>query len=287
MHMSGRNGIFALRPSNAAVAREGDAARSLGWRAALVGIMAIALWAPPASTAPLDQGAERYRQYLIDDIGQSLAGTRTLRERIGANDLNGAKRAWIEARVGWERSEVFTSGFVPELDREIDAWPDALHGFHGIEAKLFGANRTDVQEEADALITHLADLHAQLRDIELTPQGLLNGIARLAFEVGGNKADGGESRLSGTSLNDMQSNVDGIELAYRVIFSAAAEAGDPQLAQATRDAIQRLKAAVKVPDLRSVDTDKLRADCEELVTHLGSVAPKMGLAKPTLEETGQ
>jgi hypothetical protein len=39
------------------------------------------------------------------------------------------------------------------------------------------------------------------------PNRLLNGIARLAFEVGGNKADDGESCLSGTSLNDIQSNM--------------------------------------------------------------------------------
>jgi hypothetical protein len=38
------------------------------------------------------------------------------------------------------RSEVFTSGFVPELDSQIDAVPDATTGFHAIEAKLFGAN---------------------------------------------------------------------------------------------------------------------------------------------------
>src|SRR5262249_43478094 len=147
-----------------------------------------------------------------------------LRERIAANDIDGAKRAWISARVGWERSEVFTGGFVPELDQQIDAWPNAVHGFHGIEAGLFGPNRTDVREEADTLVVHLADLQTQLRDMPLPPQRLLNGIARLAFEVGGNKADGGESRLSGTSLNDMQSNADGIELAYRVIFSEAIEA---------------------------------------------------------------
>ena len=242
---------------------------------------------PNAGAAGLDEGVERYRRYLIEDIGQALNGTRTLRERIAANDLDGAKRAWIEARVGWERSEVFTSGFVPELDQQIDAWPDAVHGFHGIEAKLFGANRTDAEEETDALLTHLADLHTQLRDIPLEPQRLLNGIARLAFEVGGNKADGGESRLSGTSLNDMQSNADGIELAYRTIFSDAAAAGDPQLAEAAGAAIQRLKTAVKVSDLRRVDLDKLRADSEELVMVLGSVAPKIGLAKPTLEETAQ
>jgi iron uptake system component EfeO len=109
-------------------------------------------------------------------------------------------------------------------------------------------------------------------------------LIRLAFEIGGNKADGGESRLSGTSLNDMQSNADGIALAYRVIFAEAVEACDPRLAAAARAAIERLQAAVKVRDLRNVDTEKLLAASEELVALLQMAAPKIGLDKPTLEE---
>jgi len=221
---------------------------------------------------------------LIDDIGRALAGTRIMRERMKSHDLDGAKQAWIEARIGWERSEVFTSGFVPELDQQIDAWPNATHGFHGIEAKLFAANSTDSPEEADALIAHLTDLHAQVQNTPLSSQRLLNGIVRLAFEIGGNKADGGESRLSGTSLNDMQSNADGIELAYRVIFSDAVEAAAPRLAGAARAAIQRLKAAVQVSALRHLDSEKLRIESEALVAILRSAAPEIGLERPTLEE---
>ena len=207
-----------------------------------------------------------------------------MRERMEAHDLEGAKQAWIEARVGWERSEVFTSGFVPELDQQIDAWPNAFHGFYGIEAKLFGASRTDARDETDTLIAHLTDLRAQIKDIPLEPQRLLNGIARLAFEIGGNKADGGESRLSGTSLNDMQSNADGIELAYRIIFSEAVEAGAPQLAKAAQGVIRRLKIAVQVLALRNLDSEKLRADSEELVAILRSAAPAIGLEGLTLED---
>jgi iron uptake system component EfeO len=242
---------------------------------------------PPAGAAPIEAAAENYRQYLIGDIGAALAGARTLRERLAADDLIGAKTAWIAARVGWERSEVFTGGFVPELDEEIDAWPDASHGFHGIEAALFGASRGAAAGETDALIAHLADVHAQLEHIELDPQRLLNGIARLAFEIGGNKADGGESRLSGTSLNDMLSNADGIALAYRVIFADAVAAADPKLAAAVRDTIERVQAEVKVGDLRSLDGEKLRADSEALVALLQMAAPEIGLGKPTLEEGAQ
>src|SRR5262245_50246319 len=86
-----------------------------------------------ADAAPLDDTAERYRPYMIEGIGDALAGARALRERAAANDLAGARKAWISARAGWERSEVFTAGFVPELDSQIDAWPNASSGFHAIE----------------------------------------------------------------------------------------------------------------------------------------------------------
>lgn len=256
----------------------------LPWRTVFLCFIIATTWIPSAGASSLDGAAERYRRYLIDDIGRALAGTRTLRERMEARDLDGAKRAWIEARVGWERSEVFTSGFVPELDQLIDAWPNATYGFHGIEAKLFGANRTDSHAETDALIAHLGDLYTQVQVIPLSPQRLLNGIARLVFEIGGNKADGGESRLSGTSLNDMQSNADGIELAYRIIFSDAVEAAAPQLAAAARAAIDRLKATVRIPTLRNLDSEKLRIESEALVAILRSAAPGIGLETPTLEE---
>ena len=272
---------------NAVETRMSDRNGASRWRAAMLGVLAAIALAANAGAAPLEASAEGYRRYLIEDIGQALNGTRALRERLVAADLDGAKRAWIEARVGWERSEVFTSGFVPELDQQIDAWPNATEGFHGIEVRLFGANRTDVGDETDALIAHLVDLRGQIENIPLAPQRLLNGVARLAFEVGCNKADGGKSRLSGTSLNDMQSNVDGIELAYRVIFSDSIEASDPQLADAARAAIGRIKATVRISDLRSLDAEKLRADSEELVALLQTAAPKIGLSKPTLEEGSQ
>jgi iron uptake system EfeUOB component EfeO/EfeM len=270
-----------------------SACRHLPLRSAFLCIMiAAAAWTPDANAGPssLDGAAEAYRRCLIEDLGRALADARLLRERIGARDLDGARQAWIEARIGWERSEVFTSGFVPDLDREIDAWPNARHGFHGIEAMLFGANRTDftptdVREETDALVAHLADLHTQVHDIPLSPQRLLNGVARLAFEIGGSKADGGESRLSGTSLNDMQSNADGIASAYRVVFSEAVGTATPRLAQAAQAAIERLKALVEVSALRNLDVEKLRVGSEELIAILQNAAPGLGLDKPTLEDS--
>jgi hypothetical protein len=70
-------------------------------------------------------------------------------------------------------------------------------------------------------VHNLSELSVKARSTPLTPQGLLDGVVRLAYEVGESKVDGGESRVSGTSLDDMRNNVDGIELAWCTIFSPA------------------------------------------------------------------
>jgi iron uptake system component EfeO len=236
-----------------------------------------------AGATPLDAAAETYRPYMIEGIGQALSGARNLRERIAASDLAGAKKAWISARAGWERSEVFTTGFVPELDSKIDAWPNADSGFHAIEARLFGAGRTDVEHDTDALVDNLDSLHGKLRDMALTPQGLLDGIVRLAYEVGESKADGGESRISGTSLDDMRNNVAGIDFAYRTIFSASLKASDAKLADGVALRIEQLKGIVAAHDLPSIDVPALRRSSEELVILLQNASAKLGLQRATLE----
>ncbi len=85
-------------------------------------------------------------------------------------------------------------------------------------------------------------------------------------------------------MNDLQSNADGIELAYRTVFSATVEAAAPQLADAAQAAVQRLKAVVQISALRNLDAGELRAHSEELVAILQVAAPEIGLDKPTLEE---
>jgi iron uptake system component EfeO len=230
-----------------------------------------------------NEAVEQYRLAMIEDVAQALSGARDLRDRLRKQDFAGARKAWIDARVGWERSEVFTSGFVPELDEAIDAWPDAVAGFHGIEAKLFGANPAGVDDEADALIAKLADLDAQVRTMRLTPQGLLDGVVRLAYEIGDSKVDGGESRFSETSLNDMRNNVDGIDLAYRTLFAPKLEIVDRALADRVQGEVGQIKTLLQVADLKNVDADNLRKASEALIVTLQAAAPELGLGTPTLE----
>jgi iron uptake system EfeUOB component EfeO/EfeM len=239
------------------------------------------------NASSLDDGAERYRAVTIGSIGEALDGARALRDRVAAGDLAGARQAWIAARAGWERSEVFTAGFVPELDALIDAWPNATSGFHAIEARLFGAASTDVGADTDALVAHLDTLHLKLHDMPLPAQGLLAGTVRLAYEVGESKADGGESRISGTSLDDMRNNVAGVELAYRTIFADALRAADPARADLVAHQIARLQMVVAARDLPHVDVGVLREASEQLAVALQDSAGKLGLSRPTLEAQSQ
>jgi len=256
-------------------------------RFTVAGFILMGVVASQASASAFDRNVEHYRTQIAEDIGQALAGARRLRDCIAADDLEGAKKAWISARGGWERSEVFTSGLVPELDEKIDAWPKSTTGFHAIEAKLFGAQQTGVQSETDALIADLAELDTKLRDMPLPPQALLNGLARLAYEVGESKSDGGESRLSGTSLDDMRNNLLGISQAYHALFSEALAASDPALAAATQADIETLKALLDAPGLAAIDSSHLRKASEAFVITLASMAPKINLQKPVLEGFGK
>ena len=249
-------------------------------------LISSCLLAGPAESDPLDAAAERYRPLMAEEIDRSLAGARDIREALQADDIDAAQSAWIKSRIGWERAEVFTSGFT-ELDREIDAWPNAVTGFHAIEAKLFGAGRLDVQPETDALIFHLTDLRSKIRDTPLTAQGLLEGAAKLAYEIGESKADGGESRFSGTSLDDMRNNADGIELVFRIVFADEVEARDPKLADELRTKISQLRDLLRAPTVSRLETRKLRAESEELIIEFQTAAPLLGLTRPSLQDLVQ
>jgi hypothetical protein len=112
---------------------------------------------------------------------------------------------------------------------------------------------------------------------------LLDGTARLAYEVGESKADGGESRISGTSLDDMRNNIAGIDFAYQTIFSAPLNTADGKLDEMVTTRIELLEAIVAAPDLPHVDIPRLRRASEELVVALQAASAKLGLQRPTLE----
>jgi iron uptake system component EfeO len=69
-------------------------------RVAVLGIGLVASMAGPGRAASLDEAAEQYRSCLIQDVDRTVMSVQKLRASVAANDLAGAKQAWIDARIG-------------------------------------------------------------------------------------------------------------------------------------------------------------------------------------------
>ena len=246
----------------------------------------VSLAARANAADTLASGAANYKPYAVEKIGVALAGARELQTAVNRGDAKAAQAAWIKSRKGWEAAEPITGEFFDKLDEAIDAWPDAKRGYHAIEAPLFAGKLEPAKAPADKLVSDLAAFEKQLTapDFKFTPQGLLNGATKLAYELGENKSKGGESPYAGTSLLDMQENVEGLEAVYKLVFQGPLKARDAKLAAAIYDKIEDVEKLVKVKDLKALDQPALHKAGEEFAVLLQSAAAKLKLKKPAFGE---
>ncbi len=247
-----------------------------------VGSMALAAPVRASDSSSLETAAAGFKPYLLQRIDRCLDAVKKMRERIAARDLAGAQQYWLAARGGWEGSEVITNEYFPDLDRKIDAWPDAEKGFHAIEAKLFGAHDVQALPATEELIANLTEFERRLRTTTLTAQGLLNGSAKLMYEIGENKAEGGESPFSGNSLAEIRDNVASIAATYERVFAPATKKRSAELAKVFSTDLALMRALVAAPTLQALDQVRLRDVSESLVNDLAMVGRASGLEKPGL-----
>jgi iron uptake system component EfeO len=238
------------------------------------------------ATDPLAKGASDYKPFAVERIGIALSGAKELQAAVKAGDAKAAQGAWIKSRKGWEAIEPITAEFFPKLDEAIDSWPDAKQGYHAVEAAVFSGKLGEVGAPVDKLVADLAEFEKLLSaaSFKFTPQGLLNGTTKLAYEIGENKSKGGESPYAGTSIADMYENVEGIEAVYNLVFRSALKARDAKLAARIHDKIEDVEAQVKGKDLKSVNQPALKKAGEELAVLLQSSAAKLKLKKPAVGE---
>jgi len=246
--------------------------------------LALALIVRGAQAQTLEKGAADYKPFAVEHIGKALTGAKKLQAAVKANDVKAAQAAWVESRKGWEAIEPITGEFFGKLDEAIDVWPDAKHGYHAVEAAVFAGKLGETGAAVDELVANLAKFESELQadSFKFDPQGLLNGVTKLSYEVGENKSKGGESPYAGTSLIDMQENVEGIEAVYKLVFEPVLTKGDAKLAKAIDDKIEQVEALVKVKDLKALDQPALNKAGEELAVLMQSAAPKLGLKSPKL-----
>lgn len=237
--------------------------------------------ASAALAAAVDPKAfEPYAGALIDRLA---VGTERLAAKVEAGDLEGAREAWIAARVGWERGETFLAEYFPEADEAIDSWPDAEAGFHALEPLLFEAGDVEAAKPLAAnLQREVETLQKAFREQTFDAQGLLDGLAGIAFEIGDAKATGGESPFAGTSLVDMRDNLAGIEALYALSFAPAVEAEDPALHRRIVTHLVELGGALAVPAIDALDQRRVMALSEQLAADFQDAAGVLGLEQPSL-----
>jgi iron uptake system EfeUOB component EfeO/EfeM len=250
-------------------------------RSALIAAAMVLFASRAAHAASMSEGAETYKPFIVEQIGKAIAGARDMQTAVKAGDLPKAQAAWIASRKGWEAMEPVTGTYFDEFDKAIDAWPDAKTGYHAIEVVLFSAKKTDGLDQPIAeLLANMDKFQQRVSDksFAFAPQKLLEGTANLAYEVGEEKSGGGESPYAATSIVDMQENVEGIEVAWKVVFADTLKKKDAKLAAIIDERIGNLEKLVKVPDIKSMDAKKVHVAGEELAALMLQAAPALGLA---------
>ncbi|MFN8024997.1 MAG: iron uptake system protein EfeO [Acidimicrobiia bacterium] len=165
---------------------------------------------------------DTYRAYLVDQAAQLVALTKTFTTAVDAGDVEGAKAAYVAARMPYERIEPVAETF-GDLDPKIDAREGDVpakdwEGFHKIEQALWvdgsTAGLTEVTADLNEDVQTLANL---IPDVELQPAGIANGAVELLNEVSASKITGEEERYSHTDLDDFQANVEGSQAAFEAV----------------------------------------------------------------------
>lgn len=249
--------------------------------------VALLLFTTLTSAAQADEqvkvNAEAFRPYAAGLIDRLVIGTETLAAKVSAGDLSGARRAWIAARRGWERGETFLAEYFPASDEAIDTWPDADSGFHAIEPILFEVGDAGKAGElADKLVADVKELQMNFAESKLDAQGLMNGMAGIAFEIGDAKVDGGESPFAGTSLLDMQDNMLGIEALYALSFADTVKDRDAELHARIMRRMISLASALNVASIEQLDRSQVMALSEQLAGDFQDAATRLGLKSPQL-----
>lgn len=235
--------------------------------------------AVPASAASLDS----FRPYAAGLVDRLVQGAEQLQEAVQKGDLEPAQTAWINARYGWERGETFYAVYFPKLDTKIDSWPDAKQGFHALEVALFKTENLDKAGDlTGALVKAIHTLQDKFADTELTKQGLMNGMAGLAFEIGSAKANGGESPFSETSLKDMQNNMISIETTYYLVFAPELSKKKPKLHKAVVNQLVKLTGALRGDDVDDINPTRVMRLSETLANQFVRAADALGLEQPVI-----
>jgi iron uptake system component EfeO len=169
----------------------------------------------------------RYRRYIEAQTTLLTARTRRFVQRLQVGDLEGAKTAYADARVPYERIEPVAESF-GDLDLAIDARAGDVPkaewtGFHPLEQFIWVRGATGPEKLRRQLLADVLDLQRRVRTIELQPAQVANGAVELLGEVSKSKIKGEEEHYSHIDLVDVEANVQGAKAAFDSVRDLVAE----------------------------------------------------------------
>ncbi|MER5205291.1 iron uptake system protein EfeO [Streptomyces sp. NPDC002825] len=187
----------------------------------------------------MDAAVAAYRQYVQAQADETLPKVKVFTDAVRAGDIEAAKKAYADSRIGWERTEPVAESF-GDIDPKVDVREDGLEdgqdpakdwtGWHRLEKALWQDKKIGDREKqlADLLDKDLADWVKRVGKAEITPTSMANGAKELLDEVASGKVTGEEERYSHTDLVDFKANVEGAQKSFELLKPVAAK-NDPKL----------------------------------------------------------
>ncbi|MFE5301442.1 iron uptake system protein EfeO [Streptomyces sp. NPDC056632] len=203
-------------------------------------VKATGAGAAAAKRSPeMDAAVAAYRQYVQAQADETLPKVKLFTDAVRAGDVEAAKKAYADSRIGWERTEPVAESF-GDIDPKVDVREDGLEagqnpatdwtGWHRLEKALWQDKKIGAREKqlADLLDKDLADWQKRVGKAEITPTSMANGAKELLDEVASGKVTGEEERYSHTDLVDFKANVEGAQKSFELL-KPVAQKNDPQL----------------------------------------------------------
>lgn len=178
----------------------------------------------------MDKAVAGYRTYVQAQADETLPKVKVFTDAVAAGDIEAAKKAYADSRIGWERTEPVAESF-GDIDPKVDVREDGLEdgqkwtGWHRLEKALWQDKKLGAEEKALAPVLYkdLVDWQKRVGKAEITPTSMANGAKELLDEVATGKVTGEEERYSHTDLIDFKANVEGAQKAYELLKPIASK----------------------------------------------------------------
>ncbi|WP_328678535.1 iron uptake system protein EfeO [Streptomyces sp. NBC_00322] len=183
----------------------------------------------------MDKAVADYRTYVQAQADETLPKVKIFTAAVQAGDIEAAKKAYADSRIGWERTEPVAESF-GDIDPKVDLREDGLEkgqkwtGWHTLEKALWQDKKIGAAEKtlATTLITDLTAWQKRVGKADISPTSMANGAKELLDEVATGKVTGEEERYSHTDLVDFKANVEGAQKSYELLKPVASK-NDPKL----------------------------------------------------------